>query len=83
MINFTKVKMASTQVVKTSVTDVANNIPSQDCSHHDDHFQSRCVTPWFKLFSYFRILLINSFDPDTHDCDTLQIQWLQNKNMVV
>jgi len=34
--------MASThcQVVKTSV---ANNSPSQDCSHPDDHFQSRQI----------------------------------------
>ena len=42
-------KMASTQVVETSVT---NNSPSQDSNHPDDLFQSRYVTPWFKLFSY-------------------------------
>ena len=42
-------KMASAQVVETSVT---NNSPSQDSSHPDDLFQSRYVTPGFKPFSY-------------------------------
>jgi len=42
--------MASSQVVEMSV---ANNGPSQDSSHPDDHFQSRYVTPWLKPFSYF------------------------------
>ena len=41
-------KMASAQVVETSVT---NNSPSQDSSHPDDLFQSRYVTPGFKPFS--------------------------------
>ena len=40
-------KMASVQVVKTSVT---NNMPSQDHNHPDDHFQSRYVTPGCKPF---------------------------------
>ena len=40
-------KMASTRVVETSV---ANNSPSQDSSHIDDHFQSSYVTPRFKHF---------------------------------
>ena len=30
----------------------ANNSPSQDSSHPDDHFQSRYVTPGLKQFSY-------------------------------
>ena len=47
-------KMASTQVVETSVT---NNSPSQDSSHPDDHFQSRNVTPRFKPFSYLSEML--------------------------
>ena len=42
-------KMASAQVVETSVT---NNSPSQDSNHPDDLFQSRYVTPGFKPFSY-------------------------------
>ena len=42
-------KMASAQVVETSVT---NNSPSQDSSHPDDLFNSRYVTPGFKPFSY-------------------------------
>ena len=33
-------------------TSVANNNPSQDSNHIDDHFQSRYVTPGFKLFPY-------------------------------
>ena len=41
--------MASAQVVETSV---ANNSPFQDSNHPDDLFQSRCVTPGFKPFSY-------------------------------
>ena len=40
--------MASAQVVETLV---ANNSPSQDSNHPDDHFQSRYVTPGFKPFS--------------------------------
>ena len=46
-------KMASAQVVETSVT---NNSPSQDSNHPDDLFQSRYVTPGFKPFSYLRRL---------------------------
>ena len=42
-------KMASAQVVETSVT---NNSPSQDSNHPDDLFQSRYVTAGFKPFSY-------------------------------
>ena len=42
-------KMASAQVVETSVT---NNSPSQDSNHLDDLFQSRYVTPGFKPFSH-------------------------------
>ena len=41
-------KMASAQVVETSVT---NNSPSQDSYHPDDLFQSRYATPGFKPFS--------------------------------
>ena len=41
-------KMASAQVVETSVT---NDSPSQDSNHPDDLFQSRYVTPGFKPFS--------------------------------
>ena len=48
-------KMASTQVFKTSV---ANNSPSQDSSHPDNHFQSMYVTPGFKPFSYRIITLL-------------------------
>ena len=36
--NTTTLKMASAQVVETSVT---NNSPSQDSNHPDDLFQSR------------------------------------------
>ena len=39
-INHLTRKMASAQVVETSV---ANNSPSQDFSHPDDHFQSRYI----------------------------------------
>ena len=42
-------KIASTQVVETSVT---NNSPSHDSNHPDDLFQSRHVTPGLKPFSY-------------------------------
>ena len=42
-------KMASAQVVETSVT---NNSPSQDSCHPDDFFQSRYATLGFKPFSY-------------------------------
>ena len=48
MVELLDLKMTSAQVVETSV---ANNNPSQDSSHPDDHFQSRYVTPGFKLFS--------------------------------
>ena len=41
-------KMASAEVVKTSVT---NNSPFHDFSHPDDHFQSRHATPQSKPFS--------------------------------
>ena len=41
-------KLASAQVVETSVT---NNSPYQDSNHPDDLFQSRHVTPGFKPFS--------------------------------
>ena len=41
-------KMASAQVVETSV---ANNSPSEDSSHPDDHLRSRYVTPGYKTFS--------------------------------
>ena len=37
-INHLTLNMASAQVVETSV---ANNSPTQDSSHPDDHFQSR------------------------------------------
>ena len=37
-INHLTLNMASAQVVETSV---ANNSPSQDSSHREDHFQSR------------------------------------------
>ena len=47
-------KMASAQVVETSVT---NNSPSQDSNHPDDLFQSRYVTPGFKPFSYNIVVL--------------------------
>ena len=46
--NHLTLKMASAPVVETSV---ANDSPSQDSSHPDDHFQSRHVTPGFKPFS--------------------------------
>ena len=48
MNNHLILKMASTQVVETSVT---NNSPSEDFDHPDDHFQSWYVTPGFKPFS--------------------------------
>ena len=41
--------MAFKQVVETSV---ANNNPSRDSNHPDNHFQSRYVPPGFKPFSY-------------------------------
>ena len=31
-------------------TSRRQNSPSQESSHPDDHFQSRCVTPGFKTF---------------------------------
>ena len=42
-------KMASAQVVETSVT---NDSPSQDSNHPDDLFQARYVTTGFKPFLY-------------------------------
>ena len=56
-------KMASAQVVETSV---ANKSPSLDSSHPDYHFQSRHVTPGFKPFSYrnvayFDVAFINVY----------------------
>ena len=33
-------------------TSIANNSPSQDSSHPDDHFQSKYVTPGFKPISF-------------------------------
>ena len=47
-------KMASAQVVETSVT---NNSPSQDSNHPDGLFQSRYVTPGFKPFSHLANLM--------------------------
>ena len=49
-------KMASAQVVETSVT---NNSPSQGSDHPDDLFQSRYVTPGLKPFSPNIIWVIN------------------------
>ena len=49
-------KMASAQVVETSVT---NNSPSQDSYHPDDLFQSRYATPGFKPFSYQTVRCAN------------------------
>ena len=54
-LKFRTLKIASAQVVETSVN---NNSPSQDSNHPDDLFQSRYVTPGFKPFSYFYQLLI-------------------------
>ena len=51
-------KMASPQVVETSVT---NNSPSQDSYHPDDLFQSRYVTPGFKPFSYLSLYFKHSY----------------------
>ena len=50
--------MASAQVVETSV---ANNSPSKDSNHPDDHFQSMYATPGFKAFSY--LCRIDIFQP--------------------
>ena len=50
-------KMASAQVVETSVT---NNSPSQDSYHPDDPFQSRYASPGFKPFSYLCIIFLPS-----------------------
>ena len=55
--NVLTLKVASAQVIETSV---ANNGPSQDSNHPDDHFQSRYVTPGFKSFSYI-VLLIRAY----------------------
>ena len=49
-------RMASAQVVKTSVT----NSPSQDSNHPDIIFQSRYVTPGFKPFCYLQIRIIEN-----------------------
>ena len=46
---FRTLKMASAQVVETSIT---YNSPSQDSNHPDDLLQSRYVTLGFKPFSY-------------------------------
>ena len=51
-------KMASTQVVETSV---ANSSPSQDSNYPDDLFQSRYVTPGFKPFSYLSDKNVDQF----------------------
>ena len=48
-------KMASAQVVETSVVD---NSPSQDSNHPDDLFQSRYVTPGLKPFSYLKYVMV-------------------------
>ena len=57
-------KMASAQVVETSV---ANNSPSQDSNHPDDHFQLSYVTAGFKLVSYSQLSLQSScLQPDRH-----------------
>ena len=48
-------KLASAQVVETSVT---NNSPYKNSNHPDDLFQSRHVTPGFKPFSYFLSLTL-------------------------
>ena len=45
-IDHSTLEMASAQVVKTSLI---NNSPSQDSSHPNGHFQSRYVTPGFKV----------------------------------
>ena len=47
-------KMASTQVVQTSI---ANNSQPQDSNHPDNHFQSRYVIPGFKPVSYGKLSL--------------------------
>ena len=44
-------KMASAQVVETSVTD---NSPSQDSNHPDDLFQSRCFYPKLNVAMFSR-----------------------------
>ena len=51
LLKYLTLKMASAQVVETSVT---NNSPSQDSYHPDDLFQSRYATPGFKPFSYLK-----------------------------
>ena len=45
-------KMASAQVVETSVADES---PSQDANHPDHHCQLRYVTPGLKPFSYYLV----------------------------
>ena len=45
-----RVKMASAPVVETSV---ANNSPSRDFSHADDHFQSKYVTSNGELYRFW------------------------------
>ena len=48
-----RVKMASVQVVETSVTS-----PSQDSNPPDDFFQSRYVSPGLTPFSYLFLILL-------------------------
>ena len=50
-------KIASAQVVETSL---ANNSPFQDSNHPDDHFQSRYVTPGFKLFATHSLGIVHN-----------------------
>ena len=54
----TRLKMASAQVVETSVT---NNSPSQDSNHPDDLFQSRYITPGFKPCSNLLMITTEGF----------------------
>ena len=60
---FLTLKMASAQVVETSVT---NNSPSLDSYHPDDLFQSRYATPEFKPFSYLVYFTIIFIKPPTY-----------------
>ena len=52
LIGHLTLKMASAQVVETSVTLNSNSL--LDSNHPDDLFQSRYVIPGFKPFSYER-----------------------------
>ena len=56
-------KMASAQVVKTSI---ANNSPSQDSNHPDDLFESKYVTLGFKPFFLFTQGIANLQVPESH-----------------